>query len=257
MRNKPLSDSTRVFKREDIIYEQPPVKASGLAHQIPKDVAAVLLGVDPAGTKNKDSDFFASVPVAIRSNGSWVVLPHVNERIGNDISVICKKLIGQIKAWGIKHIALETNYFRGVLRDALRQTLDNAGLWAVIHERKGSAAMTKDHRILALQPLFDAHKITLNASMPALEHQLLNWRPGSNTLRHDDIIDALSWVKTLPQIKEAIVPVDEPLIFNSTKFVMLEIARHRAKASGKHKGYKAITGVGTNTINRQLPTPVR
>ena len=236
MRNKPMSALTRVFKRSYMHYMNGDMqeKAPGMS---------AYMGVDPAGTTSQESDYFAAVVVLVDWKGRWFVTEYINERIGNDVRQIAQRLVGKVKKWGLDAVAIETNYFRGTLKMAFEEELEREGLWTSVVEVKGTAACKKETRILWLQPLFEAGQVFLKEGMNEMETQLVNWRPQSTSVKHDDLIDALAWVKVLAQTPSIPKHKRKKLLASSWDFVKREIEQMRGKGVGERGEMERVTGV--------------
>jgi phage terminase large subunit-like protein len=248
MRNRPLSASSRVFRREDIQYM--PVEFGGPPAE---GGMHFVIAVDPAGTKSKESDFFALVVVGIDLKDNWFVVDYINERIGGNLREQANVIAQKAQHWNATDIVVETNFWQGQLEATLKQVFEERTFYATVHSVRGTAAMRKDDRIMWLQPLFQAHRVFLKRNQPELEQQLLGFRPSSSTLKHDDLIDALGWVKVAAFTPSPQPEARKPVRFSSNEFVQLEIAKIRGRNSGASSEFYAVTGARPS--QDALPVP--
>jgi len=241
MRNKPLSSTTRAFQRKFTTYHDFKDK---------KDAPDLwyCMGIDPAGTKGNQSDFFAIVVVGIDHTGRWFVVDKMNERIGHDVKEIVERIFEFVVKWNIRGegIALETNFFRGVLKDALEEKFRQEGKYVGVKEVKASSANRKDDVILWLQPLWERRRITIGRDMGDLETQLMGWRPGGTSIKYDDLLNALGlvrWVANTPRIER-----DEKMEVRagSSKMVMWEIEKMRSQET-RESYLRQVTGTAERT----------
>ena len=235
MRNKPLSTTTRSFSREYLHY-----------HDIDRPVVGMryVIGIDPAGTKTGESDYFAIVVVGVDEGGKWYVVEKVNERMGHDLALISKRIGDLVEKWEVRGegIALETNFFRGALKDELEKELQGRGLYCGVYEVKSSVANRKDDRILWLQPLWERRGIALGRGMEDMEMQLMGWRPQNSLLKYDDLIDALGMVRFVAGPGTMPVEVKKGVSASSAEYILWECEQER-EGGGEDRYLEAVTGV--------------
>jgi len=189
-RNRPMAAKDRTFKAEWIEenYIECPMRKPDPLHRY-------FLAVDPASTRRKESDYTALLVVGADHRKHWYVVEYENERMGNDIKAIARRAVAMMKHWGVRGCSIEVNHYRGVLKQELMEQVRAAGLSVRVVEVQSSIVNRKDDRILWLQPLFKGGMVHLQRGMNELESQLLNYRPGSDKMPHDDLIDALGMIR--------------------------------------------------------------
>lgn len=151
----------------------------------------VTCAIDPALSSKKQGDFTGMVTVACDHYNNWYVLSA--RRIRGAAPELMNTLIEEIRRWHIGIVGIETVVYQTVLQEYLLDRFRNEGLMVGVKEFPTGSGRGKRARIEGLVPKFAAHQVYLRKGLgPELETELLQWSPDRD-LRHDDLIDALSY----------------------------------------------------------------
>lgn len=236
-RNRPVSPKDRTFRREWI--HRPDLDIIS-----PEEGLNFYMAIDPASGNSKNNDYTAIIVVGVDRNNTWFVVEYVNDRLGNKLDKITDESIRLAKKWGVRAMAVETNHWHGMLEDEMRGELRKENMSIRIEEVMSSIANRKDDRILWLQPLFAAGRVFINRGMNALETQLLNYRPGSNKMPHDDLIDALGMVRFVAHPSR--LKVEKRTIAPNSGLALMNFIK--SKRSGHDGEFSRITGVKLGAV---------
>ena len=175
----PISEETKEFYPEWFkYYDEPP---PGLL---------ILTIVDPAFSKNENSDFCAILTVGLLNHDVYV-LDYVNERFGPDPAIINKNIIIQAKKWNPYKIGVEAFASQVMLGYTLREALKAEKLNIEVLDLRVpnyKNSNVQKSRIRSLIPKLREGKIYFKRWMTDLEQQLLKFPAGEN----DDLADGLS-----------------------------------------------------------------
>lgn len=188
----PLED--RVFKQEWFKYYA----------QLP-DVKYTFCMIDPAISQEDTADYTAVVIIDVDQNDYQYV------RVANRYKIIPTQLINLVFEIADKFnpmcIGIESVAYQKALLYMLDQEMRRRNRILPLKDVLPDNNVSKEYRILSLQPRFEWNRIFLNRGLNDLELELLQF-PRS---QHDDLIDALSQIQTFavrPQPKG--VDTNEP-----------------------------------------------
>lgn len=183
--NNPVPDDDAVFKRTWFhYYDETELRGRPLNK---------FIAVDPAISLEKEADYTAIVTVGIDHFHNWYILDIFRDR------VTPHQLIDQLyvayERWHPIEIAIENVAFQKVLQYSLNEEGRKRRKYLPVVEVKPEQR-TKDERIRGLQPLY-ANGVVLHHKdlvyNDYLEDELSRFPRG----QHDDIIDALSYLKDI------------------------------------------------------------
>ncbi|MBC8521902.1 MAG: hypothetical protein H8D26_07960 [Methanomicrobia archaeon] len=208
--NSPVDDESAVFKARDFAFH---------GDIEPTDLY-ITCTCDPAG---KGEDMTAITIVGTDNEMNMHILEVINEHI--QPSEIIDKIINLNYKYKIQMFGIETNFFRGMLRQELDRRIalervDNPGfnLFGTKEFLSSSkSGNNKDSRIRALQPFhergalqFPGSKLELlSGGFSELAFQMMQFPMAP----HDDILDSLAY--HLPLIRTGGVVKNKPLPINS------------------------------------------
>lgn len=193
--NSPASDDTVVFKSSNFKFFD----------SISTDSLYITATVDPAG---EGEDFTAITVVGFDNEKKMYVLDLVNAHLKP--SQIVQKIIELSYKWKFVKLGIETNTFRGMLEDDVKnardeeRNRDNSSFQDFSIElftstcKKGEG---KHSRILSLEPIHERGEIflrgknidSLTGVYSELATQMLQYTYDGGKSPHDDLLDALAF----------------------------------------------------------------
>jgi predicted phage terminase large subunit-like protein len=183
--NNPVPDEDAVFKRPWFhYYDETELRGRPLNK---------FTAVDPAISLEKEADYTSIVTVGVDHFHNWYILDIFRDRVTpNDL---INRLYITYERWHPIEIGIENVAFQKVLQYALNEEGRKRKKYLPIVEVKPESR-TKDERIRGLQPLY-ANGVILHKKELVyndyLEDELTRFPRG----RHDDIIDAMSYLKDI------------------------------------------------------------
>jgi len=181
MMNNPVDAAKQVFKQEwleQFFYDEP---ARG---------GYRILIIDPAYSIKKTGDFTGTVVVDVDADYNVDIIHAEQERIGS--ADLMDKIFG-LQAQFLPHVVgCEMVSSAKVLTYTFEEEMRKRNQWFYI-EPLDTGGVAKEIRIRSLQPLFARRQIRAARHMTDLVNQLKDFPFG----KHDDIIDALSYVPKL------------------------------------------------------------
>lgn len=210
-KNNPIDDETATFKSRDFSFYG----------DIKPDDLYITMTCDPAG---QGEDYTAITVVGTDNKMDLHILEIINEHLLPD--GIIDKLISLSIKYKIQMLGLETNFFRGMLKQELDRRIDieradnpKFTLFGVKEfEASSRRGEGKNNRIMALQPYHERGALKfpgkrlelLEKEFKELSIQMLQFPHSA----HDDILDALAYHLPLIAkggvVKKADIPENTP-----------------------------------------------
>lgn len=183
--NNPIADEDAVFKREWFhYYDETELRGRPLNK---------FTAVDPAISLEKEADYTTIVTIGVDSFHNWYILDIFRDHVTP--SQLIEQLYITYERWHPIEIAIENVAFQKVLQYSINEEGRRRRKYLPIVEVKPEAR-TKDERVRGLQPLYANGVILHNKDLVYngyLEDELTRFPVG----KHDDIIDALSYMKDI------------------------------------------------------------
>jgi len=197
--NIPTAAINQVFKREYIHYYD----------KMPRDLL-FCTSVDPAPTSeaatNTDSDYNVILTTGLNPKTGEIYIVHYNrERI--DPGDVIDRIFSHYRAYKPLVVRVEGVAYQRTLCYWITRRQEQCGERFYIEEVK-NARISKNARILGLQPWYAADKVYMKKEHTDLERELLSFDPTKKSgTGHDDVVDALSmqidfWTKMCESAKQ-------------------------------------------------------
>lgn len=155
------------------------------------DGLTILLAVDPAFSKNKNSDYTAIIVVGKKGDETYI-LDYVNKRLGEDPYNIAKEVVELCRKYNPYKIGVEAFAAQAMLGHYLREKLMASGISTEVLQLRIPNMKNSDiqkSRVRSLVGRYRDGKIHHKRWMTEIEDQLLKFPTG----KHDDLIDCLSF----------------------------------------------------------------
>lgn len=188
-----VGEEDQLFKPEYIRYWDGNLEGGYLTithlddNELPtKKIVAVnvFLGIDPASSTKQTADYSVTMPVAYDGENIYV-LPYFRKRVTP--TAHAEQIIETIKLLKPVRAQVETVGYQEMMRQYLRQRLDEENIWVGGLETKFNPRTEKSVRLEGLHPLFYNKKVFIKKSMTELFDELMTYPRG----RHDDTLDGL------------------------------------------------------------------
>lgn len=144
----------------------------------------VFLGIDPASSTKSTADYSVTMPVAYDGENIYV-LPYFRKRVTP--TAHAEQIIETIKLLKPIRAQVETVGYQEMMRQYLRERLDEEGIWVGGLETKYNPRTEKSLRLEGLHPLFYNKRVFIKKNMTELFDELMSYPRG----RHDDCLDGL------------------------------------------------------------------
>lgn len=208
--NNPLDDENAPFKQSqfrhfNVIGTDDGGKAikvgleEGGHKVIDFDELHFFVSVDPAGrgtiSEVRLLDYSAFVVVAVDNEGYWYVMEAIRKK-GLQPSQMIEKIINLMLEYRPEMVGIESVTYQGQIKYGLDKKLEKMKLDTHTHvcELKHGNRI-KANRILGLQPLYESGRIHHRQNLLDLEDELIHWSLKAS--KHDDVIDALAYVRDM------------------------------------------------------------
>jgi len=169
-------------------------------YEVLPDNLRYVMAVDPAISDRPGADYSGIVVVGtdyLRPPTMYIAYTLRARMLPNEL---IDKIFELYDLYHPIYVGLETVSFQKMLKFALQDEMKKREKYIPIKELKPGARVSKEFRIMALQPRFEARMVKIKRTMTELEDELLRFPRG----RHDDLIDALAYCL------EMISPAQEP-----------------------------------------------
>ena len=152
-----------------------------------KEYINIYIGVDPASTINRRSDYSVIMVLGVTAEYDYYVIDYWRKRV---LPMECADEIFKIaKQYSpIRRINIETIAYQEMLRDYIMKRSKKEGLFLPGIEKgiKNYTSKKKDRLFEGLQPMFKAGAVHLKKQHHEFIDELIDFPKGS----HDDVIDA-------------------------------------------------------------------
>jgi len=176
--NNPVDIDKAVFKKSSFkYYEKAPERLT------------ITTTIDPNFSERRTADFGVVLTLGQDTKGNLYILDIIRKQMNP--YVLINRIIFTFFKWKPEVIAVEANALQKTLQYFINEVLSNRNLHLPIRPIKVNTQISKEMRILALQPLFEQGKVFLPLNHPELkylEDELFKF-PLAKT---DDIVDALA-----------------------------------------------------------------
>jgi predicted phage terminase large subunit-like protein len=182
----PVQDAT--FRREWFrTFPGATPTRTGPSGQVEPVPLRITVTVDPAISQRRGADRSAIVVVGTDEMGRWYVLEAWADRV--QPKALVDRLFDVAARWRPQVIGLEAVAYQQALRYWVQEEMLRRRHWLPIRELRPDYGQTKEMRIRALQPLYEAGQILHREGLVDLEMELVRFPRG----QHDDLIDALAY----------------------------------------------------------------
>jgi predicted phage terminase large subunit-like protein len=186
--NDPVPVENATFRREWFRHFAPPLPMTKdeKGNDVPVPLR-VTMTIDPAISERRHGDLSAIVVVGTDDYGRMYVLYAWHDRV--QPKVLIDRVFDVYEQFRPAVIGLEQVAFQKGLRYWIQEEMGRRKVWLPLRELKPDTSMTKEMRIRALQPLYEAGMVWHREGLTDLEMELLRFPRG----QHDDLIDALAY----------------------------------------------------------------
>lgn len=174
-----------LWKRDDILYAEPPHAINAEGQDIGRDLVRVAVGVDPAGS-TPGGDKIGILICAKGSDGNGYVLD--DRTIHGLPDVWARRSIAAYHEFRAGKIVAESNFGGEMVRDVI-STRDPSVPVELVPASRGKAV-----RAEPVSALYEQHRVFHVRAFPELEEELVSWSP--ETGRSPNRLDALVWAFT-------------------------------------------------------------
>lgn len=150
----------------------------------------VSMGVDPASTTGRTSDYFAIVTIATDGDGRVYVLPYFRKRV--DPYDGAQEVVRQYKMYKPAIVRIETTGFQKMLKSYLTRSPEVDVWMPIIEEKPIQKKLGEGSRIEDLQPLWRTNKFFVQPSMRSMLDEFIFYPKPD----HDDLMDATYYAST-------------------------------------------------------------
>jgi phage terminase large subunit-like protein len=151
------------------------------------DPIRIVVGVDPAATKNADSDEVGIVIGAKGRDGHCYILEDISRKMTPGET--CKNAVDAFDLWSADRIVAEANNGGDWIELGIRQVRHG------ISYKKLHASRSKQARAEPVAALFEQKRAHIVGAHPLLEDELCAWEPDSG-MASPNRLDAMVWVVT-------------------------------------------------------------
>ena len=168
-------------------------KGETLDKLLPLDVPEIrpvnlFLGIDAASSTSDKADFTVIMPIAIDSFRNIYVLPYFRKRVPS--TVVVDTLIAYVKMFKPKRVHVESNQYQTLLREIVKQRLEEENMYIAGLETKYIATDKKEERLEILHPFFANKKVFFHPETQDFIKELIMFGTKKG---HDDTLDGFYW----------------------------------------------------------------
>lgn len=177
----------------------------------------VYMGIDPASSTKQTADFSVTFVIAYDADRNIYCLPYFRKR--TTPTAHAEQIIESIKSYKPERAHVETIGYQEMMRQYLRQRLEEENLYVSGLELKFNPRSEKSARLDTLQPFFATGRVWLKEDMPELEDELNMYPRG----KHEDLIDGLYYAT------RKLVPPDHVIQdenFDDLKYFIRQTKQH-------------------------------
>lgn len=178
--NDPSAKEFRTFSKDQIRYYNPFAIEGDLRHYMATDFGYSLKG---------DSDYSVILVAGVDDAGNIYIREYIRERLKP--SEVLSHIMDMYEKYQCNAVGIETNGPQKVYYYMLDEEKNNRSAYNVkIVELNQN--ISKDARIVQLQPKFEGGQIFILPDMKDLENEITSYTPNSRSNMKDDVIDTLS-----------------------------------------------------------------
>ena len=145
----------------------------------------LYLGVDPASTLSKNSDYFVIAVVAVDADDNAYLIDMFRDRISPDLQPA--KILDMYIKYKPHRTKIETVGYQEALRTGVRALMKERGVYIPGIEAGVKPRSAKSERLISLVPRFARGKFFFRAQDIAAQQEFLSYPSG----RNDDTMDAI------------------------------------------------------------------
>jgi len=145
----------------------------------------VYMGVDPASTLKKHSDYFAIAVVGVDNEDNAYLIDVYRDRISPEYQP--QKILDYFKKYKPLRTAIETVGYQEALRTGVRSLMRERNMFIPGIEAGVKPRTTKSERLISMVPRFAQGKFFFRAQDIGIQQEFLSYPRGS----HDDGMDAI------------------------------------------------------------------
>jgi predicted phage terminase large subunit-like protein len=145
----------------------------------------VYCGVDPASSLAMRADFFVVATIGIDNEGNKYSIDIFRDKISPELQP--GKIIEIYKKYRPRRMKVETVGYQEALRTAVRQLMQEEGLYIPGIEKGVKPRNRKSERLLSLVPMFARGQFYFRPEDLEAEKEFLSYPKG----QHDDVMDAI------------------------------------------------------------------
>lgn len=213
--NQALDDEAATFKRDWVLYYEPPVQES----------LYTVTCIDPAVSQASRSDYSAIVTIGVGPNDETYVLEAKRGK-WNPLELI-QEIFAVNMRWKPIKIGIESFGFQQSIKFFLVEEMRRRGVYIPIMEFSSESMRSKEARIMSLQPRVQYCKFYVTRDMQDLVDEMLRFPKG----KHDDLLDALAYSE---QLRRTPVRREMPSQLAGATFNdMLEEQRRKSALQGR------------------------
>lgn len=191
------------FKREWLKYYT----------ELPKDISAGYVAVDPAIGLAVHNDYTAIVAGVSDTRGNLYVTNVIKKRYNVDTLELFGALFGLYDTQNIAEFGIESVGFQKFIKVFFEQECIRRNKFPTVREIQHDTRVTKEARISSLAPMFQKGQIYIKRDM----YDLIAEYEAYPEVKNDDVLDSLSILKDmivpvamLPRINKGLIPKYRP-----------------------------------------------
>lgn len=165
--------------------------------ELPKDISALFVAVDPAIGMGIHNDYTAIVGGVSDTRGNIYVTHVIKKRFNVEALELFGALFNIYDTANVAEFGIESVGFQKFIKVFFEQECIRRNKYPVVKEIKHDTKLSKEARISSLAPMFQKGQIYIKADM----YDLISEYEAYPEVAHDDVMDALSI------LKDMIVPV--------------------------------------------------
>ena len=175
----------------------------------------LFLGVDAASSTSDRADFTVIMPVAVDSFRNIYVLPYFRKRVPS--TVVVDTLFQYVKMFRPKRVHVESNQYQTLLREIVKQKLQEENIYISGLETKYIAVGDKEERLEILHPFFANRKVYFHPDTHEFIKELIMF----GTKRgHDDTLDGFYWATRKLILPDHTVEMLAPMLMDEEEMML-------------------------------------
>lgn len=184
-----VTDDTRVFKKEWFVdYKYVDIKKH-------KHKYNFFTTMDLAVSQKESADYTVVMTIAVNGNNDWFICRVDHKRMNP--SEVLDILFSHIRQFRPLEVRAEKAALQQVLGHFINERMIKENTHFLYNPLEANSKMSKEYRILSLQPKMKARKIYFpddisHDGVMELKHELLGFTKTGSTTKHDDLADTLA-----------------------------------------------------------------